>query len=150
VDPAVGVKTPLAPDGKLPDLGQTFTAGGQQLRWRVLQVAGGILDLAAAMTPNVNAVAYASFAVKSGAPQDVPLMLGSDDGIAAWVNGKSVWTNRVTRGFILDQDRVPIHLNAGWNTIVLKVDQGAAVWSVSARIANPAGRLEFAAVAPTP
>jgi hypothetical protein len=150
VDPAIGVKAPLAPDGKLPDLGQTFTSDGKPLRWRVLQVAGGILDLASAMTPNENAVAYASFAVKSAAPQDVPLMLGSDDGIAAWVNGKSVWTNRATRGFILDQDRVPIHLNAGWNTVVLKVDQGAAVWSVSARIADPAGRLEFAAVAPSP
>jgi hypothetical protein len=78
----------------------------------------------------------------------MPLMLGSDDGVAAWVNGDRVWMNRKTRGFIMDEDRVPIHLNAGWNTVVLKVDQGVAVWSLSARIPDPEGRLQFAAVAP--
>jgi hypothetical protein len=147
-DPEAGVKTPLPPDGKQPRLSETFSASGRTLYWRVMQVAGGVLDLGATLTPNENVVAYASFAVKSPVAQDMPLMLGSDDGVAAWVNGDRVWMNRKTRGFIMDEDRVPIHLNAGWNTVVLKVDQGAAVWSLSARIPDPEGRLQFAAVAP--
>lgn len=142
-----GVERPLPPDGKAPDLSRRYEAGGNDLRWRILQVSSGVLNLAANMEPNERVVAYVAFAVKSPKTQDVPLMLGSDDGIAAWVNGTKVWTNPVTRGFQLDQDRVPIHLNAGWNTVLLKVDQGVGDWTVSARIPDPDGALQFAAIA---
>jgi len=51
----------------------------------------------------------------------IELLLGSDDGVEAWLNGELVHSNRVARGVNIDQDRVPLSLAAGDNELVLKV-----------------------------
>jgi hypothetical protein len=94
-------------------------------------------------------VAYAGFAVYSPESTGADLLIGSDDGVKVYVNGKAVFTNRVDRGYVADQDKVPIELKSGWNSIVIKVDQSGADWSLSARIPNPEGRFRFAALPPT-
>lgn len=143
-----GVNTVLAPDGRTPDLTQGYLVGDKTLKWTVLRASTGMLDLAATLTPNTNVVAYVSFAVLSPSNQTLPLMVGSDDGVAIWVNGKSVWEKHLTRGFKPDEDRVPIPLQAGWNTVLMKVEQGAGAWAVSARLPDTGGTLKSAPFAP--
>jgi hypothetical protein len=143
-----GVNTILAPDGRTPDLSQGYVVGDRTLKWTVLRAPNGMLDLAATLTPNENVVAYISFAVLSPKSQVLPLMVGSDDGVEVWANGKDVWTHHLTRGFKPDEDRIPVTLNKGWNTVVMKVDQGSGAWAVSARLPDTAGALRFAPFAP--
>lgn len=53
--------------------------------------------------------------------QDATIWLGSDDGIVVWLNGKSVFENRVTRGVAPKQDSVQVHLKQGVNPLLMKI-----------------------------
>lgn len=145
---AQGAKTTLPADGKAPSFSQGYVVGSRTLKWTVLRASSGMLDLFATLSPNENVAAYVGFAVKSPNAQTLPLMIGSDDGVQVWANGALVATNNVVRGFRLDEDKVPVTLKAGWNTVVLKVAQGTAAWAVSARFPDPGRLLQFAAIAP--
>lgn len=150
VDPATGVNTSLAPDGEVPALGVTFrTPDNRPVSWKVMRAPNGVLDITNEFVPNKNAVAYASFAVKSPEDRNAVLMTGSDDGIKVFVNGDPVFTKRAFRGLRTDEDRIPIVLKKGWNTVVLKVDQAEVLWAVTARLVNPEGDLELSAMVPT-
>ncbi|HEY3268046.1 MAG TPA: glycoside hydrolase family 172 protein [Armatimonadota bacterium] len=142
------VKTPLRPDGLAPDLSASFRTDNGPVKWTVLRAPSGVLDLAATLTPNENAAAYVAFAVNSSAARTVPILLGSDDGVEVWLNGKAIYANPITRSLQIDQDRVAANLKAGWNQIVMKVVQGGGAWGVAARIPDPEGNLQFTALAP--
>jgi len=47
--------------------------------------------------------------------------LGSDDGIAVWLNGRRVWAHDVPRGPAPNQDRVRLDLKAGENRLLMKI-----------------------------
>ncbi len=81
-----------------------------------------------------NAVAYAVAYVDASDPRDAVLALGSDDGVAAWINGEKVHENGVQRGYGSRQDRVPIRLRAGRNEILLKITQAAGAWGFGAHL----------------
>ena len=85
-------------------------------------------------------IAYAYAAVKSPSARDARLLLGSDDGVKVWVNGKSVYTNHETRGVERDKDKVDIRLNEGPNRLLFKVDQHFGGWGLIARITDPNGK----------
>ncbi len=57
------------------------------------------------------------------APKPITLTayLGSDDGIAVWLNGKKVHVKDVPRGVAPDQDKVQLRLKAGQNELLLKI-----------------------------
>ncbi|NMC82225.1 MAG: hypothetical protein GYA63_05155, partial [Armatimonadetes bacterium] len=107
----------------------------------------GILDLGAAMTPNIDTVGYASFAIHSPEDKDVSLLVGSDDGIKVYLNGTPLYTKRIARILIEDEDHITLSLKKGWNTVLLKVDQGAVFWTVCAKVTDPDGVLRVAAMA---
>jgi formylglycine-generating enzyme required for sulfatase activity len=47
--------------------------------------------------------------------------LGSDDGLAVWLNGRSIWAHDVPRGAAPNQDRVRLNLRAGENRLLMKI-----------------------------
>jgi len=57
------------------------------------------------------------------APQagPLPISLGSDDGIAVWLNGEEVLSKDVPRGVSPEQDHVTLALKAGRNDLLLKI-----------------------------
>lgn len=75
-------------------------------------------------------------------PEDcsAALLMGSDDGIKAWLNGAVVHSNNVDRGEVADQDIAPIELKKGANELVLKITQGGGGWSACARIVGVDGK----------
>ncbi len=85
----------------------------------------------------VFAYAYTTIEVAKGG--EAQLRMGSDDGIAAWVNGEKVWENRVDRGMAVDSDVAPIQLKDGTNTILLKISQGGGGWNFCCRVSDMAG-----------
>ena len=83
--------------------------------------------------------AYAKTNLIADAEKDVTLYLGSDDGIAVWLNGESVHQNLgACRCYGDRQDSVKIHLNKGGyrsqvTFAVSKFGLGLRVWGESRR-----------------
>lgn len=94
-------------------------------------------------------VVYAAFFVQSPTLQTVRLLVGSDDAIAVWCNGRNVHVADVVRGLVADNDTVTVQLNAGWNTIILKIANNEGGYGGSARFADGVG-LVLTADSPEP
>ncbi len=96
------------------------------------------------ISPNYKTVAYAFVWIDS--PDDRTGLLGmnSDDGLAAWLNGKEIWRNRISR-FMPDDTRdidlPPIKLKKGLNALLIKVDTNDGDWQFKARVLNPDGSI---------
>jgi hypothetical protein len=115
------------------------------VRWREATAGpNGVLDFRAIMTPVENVVGYAAAYVFSPNARKSEILVGSDDGVKVWINGKLVHDSPEQRGMRIDQDRAAIQLNQGWNTILAKVDQGPGDWMLSVRVRDREGNLRFA------
>jgi len=80
------------------------------------------------------------------APENRTGLLGmnSDDGLAAWLNNKEIWRNKVGRNMpddLRDIDLPQITLNKGRNALLIKVDSRGGDWRFKARILNPDGSI---------
>ncbi|MFH0945191.1 MAG: hypothetical protein V2A76_08345, partial [Planctomycetota bacterium] len=82
------------------------------------------------------AYAYCEFEVEEGSGL---LKVGSDDGVAVWLNGRQVHRNLVDRGLTIDQDGVPVTFRAGPNELLVKVSQSGGGWSFSVRVTDAQG-----------
>ncbi len=83
--------------------------------------------------------AYVRCAVWSEKAQPARLEVGSDDGLKVWLNGKVVHEFKDVRSHTVFQDKVPVELQAGWNTLQLKIVQGSGDWAFSAAIRDANG-----------
>jgi HEAT repeat protein len=112
---------------------------GQNVEWKSVP-PGDQANLSALFPGAENCVAYLRTHIL--APQDCSgvLLMGSDDGIKAWLNGQVVHSNNVDRGQVVDQDAAPIKLKKGANELLLKVTQGGGGWSACARIMGTDGK----------
>ncbi len=83
---------------------------------------------------------YAHTYVRAPADMDAVLLTGSDDGIKVWLNGRVVLRNDVNRAAVPGDDKADIHLNAGWNSLLVKVRQGMSHWQFCAQLLDSDGR----------
>jgi hypothetical protein len=107
--------------------GKTWLEAGVHEDW-YLNLAGWY--------PVDDAVAYAVVYVLSPTSQTVKLWTGSDDGFALWLNGAQQRLTHVHRGCSTDQDVTLLDLRAGWNTLLLKVEQTVGAWGLTARVCD--------------
>lgn len=119
------------PEGWIPAFAQIRAAGTGR---------AAVFDFAARYTPNENVVAFALTHVRSPEDRDATLLLGSDDGVEAWLDGTLIHRLNRGRGVKLDEDRVEIRLRSGWNRLLIKVYQGKGGWGLGARIADRSGQ----------
>ncbi len=87
-----------------------------------------------------DAVAYALTYLHAPKDMDAVLGLGSDDGVAAWLNGREIHRNPVGRAYTSRQDKVPVRLRKGANTLLLKVSQGGFNWGFCAHVDGKDGK----------
>jgi hypothetical protein len=120
------------------------TAEAKGVKWK--PIAGGtdennpwIMDLLTVMVGNQR-VAYARAWVYSQQKTQARLDFGSDDGIKVWLNGAVVHNNNTFRGISPNSDQVKVTLNAGWNSLLLKITQLNAGWAFCARVMTPDGQ----------
>ncbi|MCC6695967.1 MAG: HEAT repeat domain-containing protein [Candidatus Hydrogenedentes bacterium] len=101
---------------------------GAKLRWTdlVIDHVRGIVELDRILKPNEQVIAYAYTVLDVPQAMSAQLWLGSDDGVKVWVNGEVVHSNNASRRVKIDNDKVPINLVAGRNTILLKIVQGGS------------------------
>jgi hypothetical protein len=119
-----------------------YMAGKTRREWKrvVAQDAHGKIDLRAAIANRDNCIGYAYAEVVVEKPTDAVLLLGVDDSEKIWVNGAKVFEQFTARGLEVDQDKVPVRLKAGANSILLKIYQNTQGWEFCLRITTPDGR----------
>ncbi len=67
-------------------------------------------------------VVYGSVTLNSSKKQETTMLVGSDDAVKVWLNGKLVHYNPITRGAGDFQDAFPVTLKAGVNVLLVAVD----------------------------
>lgn len=88
--------------------------------------------------PTESAV-YAHVYVNSPTARSAKLLLGSDDGIKAWVNGENVITADRYGGWTPNQFITNISLHSGWNRLLCKISQEGGDYRFSAQLRDMSG-----------
>lgn len=112
----------------------------ESVAWRPLPVGGTpsqpwLLDLLAQWGGEQKA-AYLRTAVWSETARDLSLEMGSDDGLKVWWNGVVALSHNTARAVVPGQEKVTVHLNSGWNRLLLKVTQNNQGWGAVARFTD--------------
>lgn len=135
--------TRFAPEFSLsPDV--AFETGeGKTVRWQQLPTGhfarNGGIDFAEAVGHRDQAAAYAMTRLRSDREQPVELRFGSDDTLKVWLNGKLVHSVETYREAKPDQEIVKATLQAGENTLLVKVGQDVNGWRLMYRATGPDG-----------
>lgn len=96
-----------------------------ELRWQMQTAnADGFVDMKALLKRD-NITGYALTYVYSPKAQTAQMLLGSDDTARVWINGKHVHEHNTPRSAVPDEDKVNVALQQGWNTVLLRIDNGA-------------------------
>jgi alpha-mannosidase len=121
----------------LPDSGDVV-AGGAFVPAEADSLGG--IDLNRVFSGNTDhTVAYAHAYLYAPADRTVLLVMDSDDGLQAWLNGQQVWSHLVERGLRSGSDTVAVRLAAGWNTLLLEAINQTGGFGVLGRLARAPG-----------
>lgn len=112
---------------------------GETVNWKPMP-RGDHANLGALFPDQMNCAAYLKAQIISPQNCKAALLIGSDDGVKAWLNGVLVHGNNVDRGMVPDQDMAPIELKKGDNQLLLKITQGGGGWIACARIVGTDGQ----------
>lgn len=119
-----------------------YMAGKTRRQWKRVesQDSQGKVDLRATIADRDNCIGYAYAEIELEKPVEAVLLLGVDDSERIWVNGNQVFEQFTARPLQVDQDRVPVHLKAGTNTVLLKLYQNTQGWEFCVRIVTTDGQ----------
>jgi uncharacterized protein (DUF362 family) len=84
-------------------------------------------------------VSYAFTYVHSETAQDGFLWVGADDAVKVWLNGEEALVNPNTGTHKLAEDRVPISLQTGENSLLVKVTNNASSYEFSVAMVEEGG-----------
>ena len=144
----IGFAAVYPPEEKI-DLNAKYVAkDGVEVAWQEHQTEDeyGIVDLRKALAAHKGAVVYAASEFTAKAPMSVEVRLGTPNAWKLWVNGQLAFgREEYHRGTQLDQYLVPVKLQAGKNTLLLKVCQNeqteewAQDWKYQLRVSDASG-----------
>ena len=89
--------------------------------------------------PNVSKVAYAYTLITSDSERDVILNLGISERYALWLNDTEMQRYPFYRIAMPDQDRIPVRLKRGQNTLLIKSGHGGEAWKLYLRLTDVSG-----------
>jgi putative heme-binding domain-containing protein len=108
----------------------------------------GMVNLLKLFQPNTNVVAYGFAEFVSDTERDAQLLVGSDDTIVIWLNGKKVHQHLSDRAWTFDADKVKVRLQKGKNTLLIKCGQHGGDWAFSVAVSGDADRYAFLKAVP--
>lgn len=121
-DGAKGLVAKHLPERGPLDPAASYRLGDLEISWNELEPAGGSLfNFRQALGNCDGASVYAFTRIESGSSQQVLLLLGSDDGIKVWLNGKLLLRNEVVRGALPFQESLVAELQPGSNDLLVRV-----------------------------
>lgn len=86
------------------------------------------------------AAAYARTTFVSHEPREAWLSLGASDGVQVWANGTCIQTNLQAREWTPGNVRMPLAIQPGTNTLVIKSVHADGLWFLSGRLEDEQGR----------
>ena len=101
------------------------------------------MNLVNLYSPNTDVVAYGYAEIDSTTARDTQLLVGSDDTITIWVNGKMVHETHGDRSWNYDADKVPVHLDKGVNKLLVRCGNSAGPWDFSVAVAGETNQYAF-------
>ncbi|MHB9023783.1 MAG: NPCBM/NEW2 domain-containing protein [Armatimonadota bacterium] len=116
---------------------------GSEVAWMKYKSGGDLVNLTVAFggKPVSAVAAYAFTTIHREAAGKAYISTSSDDGLRIWLNGKLVHDRLITRGLFMDDDLIEVDLQAGDNTVLLKVTQDVEFWAFCFRLLDvDAGR----------
>ncbi len=119
-----------------------YMSGKSRVQWNPVTSTdpAGKIDLRKTIANRDQCLGYAYTEITLEKPVDAVLLLGVDDSEKIWVNGQKVFELFTPRAIQIDQDRVPVKLQAGTNKILLKLYQQSQGWEFCLRVVTPDGR----------
>lgn len=124
------------------DLKREYEGRRGKMRWQEYHSPEGKIDLLRACSLRFElswgAVAYSACWVRCDAKRRAVLATGSDDGIKVWINRELVLDKAVHREAEPDSERTPIELSAGWNEVLVKIDNESGTWGFFLELRDPA------------
>ena len=133
---------------KVLDLQTEYDGQSAKVRWQPIATTDdyGVVDIAKQIENYKGSLMYASTTWTSDKEQQAEIRLGTPNSWKLWVNGKLVFEREeYHRSSQLDQYRVPVTLQAGNNTLLLKICQNeqtqdwAQRYQYQIRICNSTG-----------
>jgi len=134
------------PPEKEIDFSKTYEGVGKKpVRWTLTQTPPrGRVDLYQ-FDPYEMVVVYAHAYIYSPKDQTLPLLLGTDDGVKVFLNKAPLHRVLAVRVVRVDQDRVPLPLKKGWNSLLLKIENNYGGYNFYARVLDPEHTLRISA-----
>ncbi len=141
------------PEQKL-DLAATYPGKGEEAVWKDFISADdyGKIDFNKPFGMLKEVVGYATTDFVSNEARDAEIRIGCKNGWKIWLNGKLVFArDEYHRGAKIDQYKIPCHLNAGKNTLLVKCCQNeqketwTVEWEFQLRICDATGTAILAA-----
>lgn len=138
-----GLLTVFPPEKGI-DLAAQYPGKRGVVGWRMIPEdkldENGYVDLRGVFRDEKLTVAYAATAVYSATDIAAEVRVGSDDGVAVWVNGERVIFDSQIRSAEPDQNSAAVQLRSGWNPVLIKVSQYERDWGFYFRITNQEGQ----------
>ncbi len=104
---------------------------------------GGRVSLERRMEPHDNAWALAYARITLDSPADSSYVLGSDDQMMLWINGRKVAEFAGNRGWHAESQRGEVHLNQGDNDIWMLVGNDGGPWDFSLAVGTKNPKFAF-------
>jgi hypothetical protein len=97
----------------------------------------GRFDLGAMFSKEDNICAFGYVEIMSPAKGKGRLLIGSDDTLAIWINGKRVYDFNNGRSYGPDQDRVDVTFEEGSNRMLVRCGNVNSEWAFSIKVQTP-------------
>jgi putative heme-binding domain-containing protein len=124
-----------------------YQGAGKEVAWRPDQKGDaknhGKVNLDSRFAPNVDVVAYGYAEIESAAARDAELLIGSDDTMTIWLNGKKVFEFGGNRGWQYDSDKAKVRLEKGKNALLIKCGNRGGPWEYSVALSGDAEKYAF-------
>ncbi len=122
-----GEKSPVVKNG------QVIKFKGGSAHWVKYEGRDSLINLDDNISKKSFVAAYAYTEIVSEFDGLSLLALGSNDGGRLWFNGEQVWDCPEARGFVPDDDFIPVAVRKGLNTILLKIEERGNKWEFGTR-----------------
>ena len=106
------------------DLGAKVDLAGRTFEWKQTRPTSPdrpLYDFRQLFGPAPNSSVFSLFRFDSPTAQRMQLLVGSEDGVKVWQNGKLVFEKDVVRPLIQLDDVIPLNLQPGSNDILVRV-----------------------------
>jgi len=115
-----------------------FVGVHPNLSWKPFVSDHDRIDLTNACDTHERLAAFAISWVFNRHERDAILSVGSDDGMKLWFNRELIRNVDTERSSSRGQERIPVTLQAGWNEIIMRVDnRGGGDWNFYAEFRMP-------------